>query len=76
MQVINEKLVGRKKYAQSLRALKPNTEVLVVDIAERNSVSAIVARLKKAEGMEFITQKDGDKLKVQRIISEEPVLAN
>jgi hypothetical protein len=67
MQVINEKLVARKCYTDTLRGLKPDLEVLVVKYDERNTISTITSRLKRDEGFTFITQKDGDNLKIQKI---------
>ena len=70
MEIIKEKLKVAKHYSSALRKLVPGIDCLVVDIGVRQTVSSIASKLKKAEGLVFITRKDGNKLKVQRIADE------
>jgi len=67
MRIIKEKITKRTGMTEVLRGLKAKSDCLIIDPDERPSVSSIASKLKRTEGMLFITQKDGDVVKVQKI---------
>ncbi len=66
MQVITEKIIKQRSVAQQLRDLAINEEVLCVPLEKSASIYGTITRLKLVDKMDFITQKDGEVIKVQR----------
>lgn len=69
---MNYKLISKKppvrpKIAQGLRMLSVGSSALSFPYSERESVASTMSRLKKKEGMEFVSEKSGDDLNVWRV---------
>lgn len=68
---MNYKLISKKppvrpKIAQGLRMLSVGSSALSFPYNMRESVASTMTRLKKSEGMEFVSEKSGDDLNVWR----------
>jgi|GEM_PF-6887817 len=67
MEILREKAPVRPEITKTLRSLEINEECAVVDLKERNKISATIDRLKKKEGLNFIAKKSDGVLKVWRV---------